>query len=82
MGREFGDMWGKFGENFHKNLGLFCGLSFLYLGREFKHNYFNLGFRFIGFEQGVQPWCLDNDGEAGQGSKSQPDARTLQDIYF
>jgi len=51
MGREFGDMWGKFGENFHKNLGLFCGLSFLYLGREFKHNYFNLGFRFVGLNR-------------------------------
>ena len=51
MGREFGDMWVKFGENFHKNLGLFCGLSFLYLGREFKHNYFNLGFRFVGLNR-------------------------------
>ena len=51
MGREFGDMWGKFGENLYKNLGLLCGLSFLYLGREFKHNNFNLGFRFVGLNR-------------------------------
>ena len=51
MGREFGDMWGKFGENLYKNLGLLWGLSFLYLGREFKHNNLQLGFRFVGLNR-------------------------------
>ena len=44
-------MLGEFGENFHKKFGCLRGLSFLYLGREFKLNNFNIGFRFVGLNR-------------------------------
>ena len=44
-----GKVWGELSQEFGVILWAF--FSFLYLGREFKHNNFNLGLRFVGLNR-------------------------------